>query len=245
MVELAQVLRSPWRRWAALGFGLAAAGIVHAATLQETDPHRGPKTGPGWGYYPAEHRAPGRPAVLLIGDSILSGYRGIVIARLRDAADVDAFINPFHQASPDLYPQLAAVLKKGGPYAVIHFNLGLHGWDKGRIPEGQYVPLTRKLVAFLQARAPTARLIWASTTPVTRQGHPGELDPAINPIILEQNRLAAGIMADEHVPVDDLYGLMAGRLALAAGDRFHWTAPGSRLQGDAVADAILAALARR
>ena len=206
----------------------------------EVDPRLHPD-GQGWGFYRAASDRTDLPRVLLIGDSIVNGYRGAVAARLKDKAVVDVWITGLNENSPQLHDLLRRSLSNG-PYAVVHFNIGLHGWQTGRIPDGQYEPLMRKYVATLREGAPKAALIWASTTPVTVQGAPGTLNPDINPIIVERNALAAGIMKESAIPVDDLYGLMSNRLALARGDMFHWTTAGQAIQADAVSAAILAHL---
>ena len=45
------------------------------------------------------------------------------------------------------------------PFAVIHFKLGLHGWQQGRISEGKFEPRTKALVQNLRAAAPRANPI--------------------------------------------------------------------------------------
>jgi hypothetical protein len=209
-------------------------------TMVETDVRlpAAPKGGPSWGFKPAESRDTHLPSVLLMGDSVLNAYRKTVVQELRGKANVDAFVNPYHQASPGLNEQLKDILTTNGPYAVIHFNIGLHGWQKGRIPEGQFESLTRRMVQTISDNARGARLIWASTTPVRSKEHPDQLDPEINGIILRHNAMAAGVMADYKIPIDDLYSLMTNRLDLAAGDQFHWTAEGARFQGVAVANTV-------
>lgn len=52
----------------------------------------------------------------------------------------------------------AASIAVKGPYDIIHFNLGLHGWQKGRIPEGQFEALTRQMVQAFRQHAPKATL---------------------------------------------------------------------------------------
>jgi hypothetical protein len=180
---------------------------------------------------------PSLPRVLLIGDSILNGYRATVVSELGGKANVDAWINPLHQNSTGLREQLRAILSAGN-YDVVHFNMGLHGWESGCIPEGQFEPLTRKLVETIKVGAPKAALVWASSTQITVKGDATKLAPE-NDVIVEHNRMAAKVMVEEEVEVDDLYGLMAGKLSLGRGDRFHWTAEGSRIQGQAVAFVIL------
>jgi len=214
---------------------------VAGASAQETDA-RLHADGAGWGLDQAKIEDPARPRVLLIGDSILNGYLKQVSAALAGKAYVDGWVNPYNQNSGKLDQMIAEVLSHG-PYDVIHFNMGLHGWQKGRIPEGQFEPLTRKLVESLRKGAPKARLIWASSTPVTTKGKPGEADAEINPVIVEHNRMAAGVMKELNVPVDDLYGVLAPHLDLARGDQFHWKPEGYTLLTAAVVKAIEPALA--
>jgi hypothetical protein len=191
----------------------------------------------GWGVQLAPGKDPNLPRVLLIGDSILNGHLSAVTRELEGKANVDAWVNPHHQASQGLHEKLRDILA-GQKYDVIHFNMGLHGWPEGRIPDGEFIPLTRKLVETLRAGAPKARLIWASSTPVTIKGQPTALDPAINPTIVDHNAMAAQVMAAAKVPVNDLYALMAKRLDLTRGDQLHWKPEGSALQGKAVAKNI-------
>lgn len=197
--------------------------------------------GKGWGLDKAKIVDPGRPRVLLVGDSILNGYMKAVIAALDGRAYVDAWVNPYHQ-SEHVNKLLAEVLANG-PYDVVHFNMGLHGWPKGRIKDGTFEPLTRAYVEVLRAKLPKARLVWANSTPVTVKGKPLELDPEINPVIIEHNRMAANVMAEMQVPVSDFYTLLAPRLDLARGDQFHWKPEAYGILARAVADAILRELA--
>ncbi len=120
--------------------------------------------------------------------------------------------------------------------------MGLHGWQKGRIKEGEFQPLTKAYVEVIRRKLPQARIIWASSTPVTVKGTPTELDPEINPIIVKHNRLAAEVMKELGVPVNDFYRLLASKLELARGDQFHWRPEAYKLLGDAVAESIIAAL---
>ena len=56
----------------------------------------------------------------------------------------------------------------------VHFNMGLHGWQKGRIKDGTFEPLTRAYVEIIRDKLPNAKIIWASSTPVTVKG---KVDP--------------------------------------------------------------------
>jgi lysophospholipase L1-like esterase len=127
----------------------------------------------------------------------------------------------------------------------MHFNIGLHGWQEGRIKPSEFKPLTRAYVEILRSKLPNSNLIWASSTPVTVKNKPLELDPQINPIIVEHNRLAAEVMAEMGVPVKDFYGLLVDKRELARGDGFHWNAAAYEILGDRAAQSIRSALHNR
>lgn len=232
-------ITSPPAAWALaliLATALSASAQVKIPEGKETDPRLPPKGG-SWSLRTATVTDATLPRVLLIGDSITNGYLDPVRKALAGRANIDAWITPITQADKSLPGTLAAILGKER-YSVIHFNLGLHGWQKGRIPEGQFVPLTRGMVRALKTNAPQAKLIWATITPVTVKGEPEKLSPDIQPTIDEHNRLALQVMKEEGVAIDDLAGVVSGRLELAAGDQFHWKPAGMALLTEAVARAI-------
>jgi hypothetical protein len=214
-----------------------AAGQTKPAVVEESD-RRLPPANEQWGFHEAVNPDPRLPRVLLIGDSIVGAYHDTVIAGLKGTATIDFWTTGLHELSPELHDLLKAAVTHA-PYAVVHFNIGLHGWQEGRVPDREYEAAMRKYVAIVRAGAPHAQLIWASITPVTVKGSPEKLDPDINAIIVRRNAAAARIMAENHIEIDDLYGLMSGRLALGRGDQFHWTEPAVRMQGDAVTAIIL------
>jgi len=221
---------------------------IHAETpvvpkQTEADPNLPPKGG-SWSLREATVTDSSLPRVLLIGDSITNSYLEPVRKTLAERANIDAWITPTTQADKSLPKTIGAILA-WQKYAVIHFNLGLHGWQKGRIPEGQYQPLTRQLVQNLRAGAPRATLIWATITPVTVKGEPEKLNPEIQPTIEEHNRMALEVMKSEGVEIDDLSGLMLKNLPLAAGDMFHWKPAGVALLTEAVTKSIATALEKQ
>lgn len=195
-----------------------------------------------WGFHEVANPDSSLPNVLLIGDSIVQGYRTEVSSQLQGQANVDCLVIPTTVGSlKQLEEELNHALSYGR-YTVIHFNdMGLHAWQKGRIPEGKYEPLLRAYVEFLQKHSQGATLIWTSTTPITVKGEPTELDPN-NATIVERNAIAARIMKDLGIQTDDLYQLMITRLSMARGDRFHWTSAGEALQGRQVSRSISVAL---
>ena len=122
--------------------------------------------------------------------------------------------------------------------------MGLHGWQQGRIKEGTFEPLTTAHVQVIRDTAPRTRIIWASSTPVTVKGKPTELDPAINPVIVEHNRMVANVMRQMNVPVNDFYSLLSPRLELARGDQFHWRPEAYTILAEKVTNSVLRELDR-
>jgi hypothetical protein len=211
------------------------AGAAEPAAPVETD-KRVQSDGKGWRVEKAVVKDTRLPRVLLIGDSILNGYQARATKLLAGQAYVDLWVNPYNQS--EHVNRLLGEVLANGPYDVVVFNMGLHGWQEGRIKPGTFEPLMKAYVQVLQAKLPRAKLYWASSTPVTVKGQPTELNPEINPIIVEQNRLAAKVMAEMGVPVLDFYGLLVDKRALARGDMFHWNGPAYDLLADAVVAAI-------
>ncbi len=185
---------------------------------------------------------PKSPRVLLIGDSILDGYHAKAAELLRGKVNLDVWVTWKHIGCEDLPADVKAIFGEHS-YDVILFNdIGLHAWVPGRIPEGQYDPLLRAHLANLRKFAPQAKLIFASTTPMTTKTRPIALDPEFNPVIVERNKIAVKIMAENHVPVADYYGILAAKPHLAAGDRVHWTKPAYELLAQLAATRVAEAL---
>jgi hypothetical protein len=190
-----------------------------------------------WSYQQAPHLDPKLPRVLLVGDSILIGYRNMVIRSLEGKACVDTWTNPYYQ-SEGYNRRLAEVLTHG-PFTVIHINTGLHGFQEGRIPFGAYEPLTQSLLDVILRNYPDVKIIWANTTPVISKDIPRTLDNSINPIIVEHNRMAANVMVRNHVSVNDFYSLLTEHMDLSKGDQFHWTEPAYRILANTATASIV------
>jgi len=118
------------------------------------------------------------------------------------------------------------------------------GWQPERIAKEQYEPLLKAYLDAIRSGAGDAKLIWATTTPITTKELPRKLAPN-DSTIAERNVVAARMMAEAKIPVDDLYALMVPHLDMARGDQFHWNPEGQILQGQQVASIIDAALAAR
>jgi len=175
------------------------------------------------------------PTVLIIGDSISIGYTNQVAELFRGRANV---VRPKNKNGRVINCGSSAMGIDGidtwlgdTAWDVIHFNWGL--WDICyRHPESKaqghrdkingtitstsqrYEANLRKLVARLKETG--AKLIWASTTPVPE----GEVGRFVGDEI-KYNAIAAKIMAENNIAIDDLYTYMQPK-ALE-----YWIEPGN------------------
>ncbi len=192
--------------------------------------------------------APGLPRVLLLGDSISISYTLQVRARLAGRANVH---RPAENCGSTGYglEQLDTWLG-AGPWAVIHFNFGLHDLkyldaagnyvtpDRGTqlVPPAEYERNLRELVRRLQRTG--ARLIFATTTPVPA-GTAGRVEGGE----LVYNEIAARVMRETGVAVDDLHAWVRPRqAAIQLPHNVHFSPAGADELAGVVAASIQAAL---
>ena len=191
---------------------------------------------------------PKLPRVLLIGDSISIGYTLPVRELLKGKANVHRVpINagPTFEGLKNIDSWMGST-----KWDVIHFNFGMGDLKDMRtdkeIAEGKpgrrqvmpdrYEANLREFVA--KAKKSGAKLIWCSTTPVP-EGAEGRV-----PDEVKYNAIAARVMTEEGVAIDDLYSFALPRLEQIQIPRnVHFTPEGSRVLAGKVADSILASLA--
>ncbi|MDA7935771.1 SGNH/GDSL hydrolase family protein [Akkermansiaceae bacterium] len=195
---------------------------------------------------------PERPNILIIGDSISSGYTANVRLKLKDKADVFR-INGNGKNSAYGLANLDKWLGKRD-WDVIHFNWGL--WDlcyrhpqskeqghrdknRGEItatPE-EYQANLKKIVARLQKN--DAKLIWCTTTPVPDFEAGRKLGDD-----LVYNKIAAKIMRDKKIHISDLHAhalLQYSKIQKKKGD-VHFNKKGYSYLAEKVAKEIEDAL---
>lgn len=193
---------------------------------------------------------PGLPRVLLIGDSISQGYTVPVQKLLAGKANV-------HRIPENGGPTKNGLAKieawlGAGHWDVIHFNWGLHDlmFDPSTQPdpvlyERQQLALYEKNLRILTARLKQtgAKLIWASSTPV-----PDEMSSARSPshraaTVRLYNDVAARVMADNGIPIDDLNSYVAPVLdGLQKPHDVHFGEQGSEFLAKKVSEEIAKAL---
>ncbi len=178
----------------------------------------------------------GLPRVLLIGDSITRAYYPTVQKQLEGKALVDRLSSSAFITDPMLLEQVAMVLDNTH-YDIIHFNNGMHGWQHS---EEEYRAGFPVFLETIRKHAPTAKLIWASTTPI-EEGilvKLGEPRPS-NQRIAARNAIALAIVKPLGIGMDDLYTPMQGHPELhPEKDKVHFNAEGTALQSKQVSSEI-------
>ena len=172
-------------------------------------------------FKPAKITNPELPRVLLIGNSICGGYNKHVIKLLEGKANVDIWTTGANLAKEKLGSMQCEILEHGHN-DIIHFSIGLHGL-RDRIPQENYAPLLRKYINVFHNFSIKSELIWASITPVRVKGT-NQLDntPGRNSMVVERNAIAAKIMGQLGIAVNDLYSLANNNLELGSDDGIHW-----------------------
>ena len=196
----------------------------------------------------------GLPKVFIYGDSISIGYTEFVRESLAGSADIyrlhvnggdsSSFIHKMETLRKAMFHPF---LSEGWEFNwdVIHFNVGLHDLKyihEGKLNKkegiqvlspGTYASNLRKIIGYLQATYPGAKLVFATTTPVP-EGEPGRVkgDAA------RYNEVALDVLKDHgEILVNDLYTFSVPVLEQHASGpgNVHFNSEGQRLQGMEVA----------
>jgi lysophospholipase L1-like esterase len=187
--------------------------------------------------------------IALIGDSIRLGYQEIVRELLTERAEI---WSPEENCMHSLHHLFHLQPWYVDPAAdIIHFNFGL--WDCRRLERGSAenaVPVevfARNLDFILRKvrAATTARIIWATITPVVQERYNARFSETHDPCreasdVELYNAVAAPVLLRHGIVVNDLHAFVdeLGRDCLICEDGFHFTEQGNQLLGRQVAKVI-------
>lgn len=193
----------------------------------------------------------GLPKVVLLGDSIRLGYQNYVRDGLQGEAQV--FFPEENCRFSQYLLRFIGNWKDAGQWgddvALVHWNAGL--WDCLRVdgePPITPLPFYREMLARTHRRLrrhfPSARLVFALTTPVNEAGYRvPERFARINAEIEEYNAAARDVLAPLGEAFDDLYAVMSGAAPEDHSDQTHWNTPsGTQRIGGAVMRCIRSVL---
>ena len=181
-----------------------------------------------WDYVKDDPRL---PRVLLIGDSISRGYT--IPARKALSGKVNVHRAPENCGSTKRGLEKLDVWLGDGRWKAIHFNFGIH--DRNT-PPAEYEERLEAVVKRLQQTG--AKLIWASTTPISPETPNVEVGSSPR-----ANEIAARVMQRHGITVNDLYGHIKPTLSEHQRPQdCHFNQAGYEHLGKKVAEAILDAL---
>lgn len=172
------------------------------------------------------------PRVLLVGDSICNAYRDGVRELLEGKANVTFWASSYSVTRPE-YMRLLAFMLDADDYAVVHFNNGLHSLDDDTV---EWAAALEKALLLVRAKRPTAKIVWATSTPLT--------DPGKTAKAAELNAAGAVVAARlGGIATDDLFALLdpLDRGAFWC-DTYHHTPEARDMEARQVADCVLAAI---
>jgi hypothetical protein len=169
------------------------------------------------------------PRVALIGDSITRAYFAAVETNLKGKAYCARIATSKAIGDPALPAQLTTFLSEI-KFDVVHFNIGMHGWQYSEDDYRRYLP---ELLSAIRKGAPGAKLIWAATTPVRTDKSPGPSNERIE----SRNRIAREFFEKQGIPIDDLNAVMSGHSDLHSDD-VHFNPEGSAMLATQVAASV-------
>ena len=171
------------------------------------------------------------PRVLLIGDSICNGYQPALRERLAEKANVSFWASSYCITHPQ-YMEMLDVILRGPKPQIVLLNNGLHTPQKEDfvIWKAAY----GKVIAFLRAKLPSARIIIVNSTPM-KEDATGYVDSI--------NKATKEVASDEKLELLDLHALCApwNREELWT-DRFHFKPQGKMMQAEFLSEVILSHL---
>jgi lysophospholipase L1-like esterase len=203
--------------------------------------------GKGWAIdAPKIGEHPEWPKVLIYGDSISGGYRPSLEAELTRRNSYLFHFGGF--VGGDVPEQAISDAAASFAFDVIVFNNGLHSlsWTPEAVSDAMVIERMRKLARSFKKGAPQAKLFYLSTTPHTGL-RPAPDKPVAslgdkNDVVVRLNTLSAQVMKEEDIEWIDVYTILASRLELANGDKFHWQHPAYEIISQEVAKRVLPVL---
>ena len=240
-------------RWLTVSSLVLSVVIAQADDKAKTKAKAKKRRAPNPAMQPIED-VPGLPRVLLIGDSISIGYTLAVREQLKGKANV-------HRVLTNCGPTIRGIEQidrwlGDQKWDVIHFNWGLHDLkymgpkgenladpkdakSRQQVPIDEYEKHLQTLVARLKKTG--AKLIWCSTTPVPEGAAGRVVGDAV-----KYNQVAARVMQENDVAIDDLYAFAQPQLAkIQLKANVHFSPAGSKILAGQVAKSISAALDSR
>lgn len=173
------------------------------------------------------------PHVLLIGDSVTLNCYPMIAKLLDKKAYVGELTTSQFLSDPILIGQITLILKHF-KFDIIQFNNGLHGRSHS---EAEYRAGFPAYLAAIRDHAQGAKLIWATTTPVSMVGHLDQISP-FTERVKARNAIALEFVSKAGISVDDIFTTMLPHPEYHDNGGLHFTSQGEEVQAEQVAAEI-------
>jgi hypothetical protein len=168
------------------------------------------------------------PKVLLIGDSHVERYYGVVAKKLGQKVSCSKFTTSKSLGDPVLIKQLESVLMLGD-FDVISFNNGLHGAEY-KIEE--YSKSAHIAYELLKLNAKKS-VIWVNSTAIREEGNINEFADR-NQQIIERNKFLTNFTKANNIPLVDFYSATANNLEYYETDGVHFNEAGVEMEAELI-----------
>jgi hypothetical protein len=179
------------------------------------------------------------PRILLIGNSITRGYYPEVQKILEGKAYVARLTTSKSVGDPALLKEIDLIMSYY-KFDIVHFNNGLHGFG---YTEEEYKKAFPAFVKKIHKKAPHAKLIWATITPLHTKADMRIFDPKIDRI-KARNKIALDfITKQKDISVDSLWEFTVNHPEFyEGGDGAHPNPSGYHALAEKVASVLTAAI---
>jgi hypothetical protein len=172
------------------------------------------------------------PKVLLIGDSHVERYYGVVAKKLGAKVSCSKFTTSKSLGDPVFIKQLESVLMLGD-FDIISFNNGLHGADY-KLEE--YSKFANVAYAMLKKNAKKS-VIWVNSTAIRETENINTFNVR-NQQIIERNTFLAEFTESNRITLVDFYSATANNLEYYSKDGVHFNEAGVEMEAELITKKI-------
>jgi hypothetical protein len=172
------------------------------------------------------------PKVLIIGDSHVERYYGLVATKLGKNFSCSKFTTSKSLGDPVFIKQLESVLMLGN-FDIISFNNGLHGADY-KLEE--YSKFAHVAYAMLKNNAKKS-VLWVNSTAI-REPENINMFNVRNQQIIERNKFVTEFAESNQIPLVDFYSATANNLEYYSEDGVHFNEAGVEMEAELITKKI-------
>ncbi len=173
------------------------------------------------------------PRILIIGDSHVERYYGVVAGNLKSKANCCKYTTSRSLGDPYFIDQLKLIFKQYD-FDIISFNNGLHGADYSIDEYSEFVPIAYELLK----KNAKKTVIWVNSTAIRVRDNIKKFAPR-NQQIIERNKFLADFTKQNNIILIDFYSKTANNIEYYSNDGVHFNNSGVNIEAELVTQKIL------